>query len=73
MTGKFSLNWHTYIDHLQLMLKDLYEDVKFSDITLISDDQTQFKAHKIVVDMNNIVKILPQCEGVVGVRYSTLL
>ena len=57
MTGKFSLNWHTYIDHLQLMLKDLYEDVKFSDITLISDDQTQFKAHKIVVDMNNIVKI----------------
>ena len=55
------------------MLKDLYEDVKFSDITLISDDQTQFKAHKIVVDMNNIVKIWPQCEGVVGVRYSTLL
>ena len=57
MTGKFSQNWHTYIDHLQLMLKDLYEDEKLSDIALISDDQTQIKAHKIVVDMNNIVKI----------------
>ena len=57
MTEKYSLNWHTYIDHLQLMLKDLYEDEKLSDIALISDDQTQFKAHKIVVDMNNIVKI----------------
>ena len=57
MAEKHSLNWHTYIDHLQLMLKDLYEDEKLSDIALISDDQTQFKAHKIVVDMNNIVKI----------------
>ena len=31
------------------MFKDLYEEEKHSDVTLVSDDQTQFKAHKIVL------------------------
>ena len=49
MAEKYTLNWHTYTDHLQLMFKDLYEEDKHSDVTLVSDDQTQFKAHKIVL------------------------
>ena len=49
MAEKFTLNWYTFTDHLQLMLKDLYEEGKYSDITLVCDDQTQFKAHKIVL------------------------
>merc|ERR1712001_158772 len=49
MTDKYTLNWHTFTDHLQLMFKDLYEEEKHSDVTLVSDDQTQFKAHKIVL------------------------
>ena len=49
MAEKFTLNWHTFTDHLQLMFKDLYEEEKHSDVTLVCDDQTQFKAHKIVL------------------------
>ena len=49
MAEKYTLNWHTFSDHLQLMFKDLYEEEKHSDVTLVCDDQTQFKAHKIVL------------------------
>ena len=49
MAEKYTLNWHTFTDHLQLMFKDLYEEEKHSDVTLVCDDQTQFKAHKIVL------------------------
>ena len=49
MFEKDYLKWQTFSDHLQLMFKDLYEEEKHSDVTLVSDDQTQFKAHKIVL------------------------
>merc|ERR1712150_364858 len=49
MAEKYTLNWDTFTDHLQLMIKDLYEEGKHSDVTLVCDDQTQFKAHKIVL------------------------
>ena len=49
MTEKYTLNWHTFNDHLLLMFKDLYEEGRHSDVTLVCDDQTQFKAHKIVL------------------------
>merc|ERR1712150_111833 len=49
MAEKYTLNWHTFSDHVQLMFKDLYEEEKHSDVTLVCDDQTQFKAHKIVL------------------------
>ena len=49
MAEKYTLNWQTFTDHLQLMFKDLYEEEKHSDVTLVCDDQTQFKAHKMVL------------------------
>ena len=49
MDEKYDLKWHTITDHLQLMFKDLYKEGKHSDVTLISDDQSLFKAHKIVL------------------------
>ena len=49
MAEKYTLNWHTFSDHLKLMFKDLYQEGSHSDVTLVSDDQTQFKAHKIVL------------------------
>ena len=49
MSEKYTLNWHTFSDHLQLMFKDLYQEERYTDVTLVSDDQTQFKAHKIVL------------------------
>ena len=49
MLEKFTLNWHTFSEHLQLMFKELYQEERYADVTLVSDDQTQFKAHKIVL------------------------
>ena len=49
MAEKYNLIWHKFSDHLQLMFKYLYEEEKHSDVTLVCDDQTQFKAHKIVL------------------------
>ena len=49
MAEKFTLNWHTFSEHLQLMFKELYQEERYADVTLVSDDQTQFKAHKIVL------------------------
>merc|ERR1712150_395564 len=49
MAEKYTLNWQTFSDHLQLMFKDLYKEGKHSDVTLVCDDQTQFKAHQIVL------------------------
>ena len=49
MAEKYTLNWNSFTDHLQLMFKDLYEEGKHSDVTLVCDDQTQFKAHKVVL------------------------
>ena len=49
MVQKYSLNWATFSEHLQLVFKDLYQEGRYTDVTLVSDDQTQFKAHKIVL------------------------
>ena len=49
MAEKYTLNWHTFSDHLKFMFKDLYQEGTYTDVTLVSDDQTQFKAHKIVL------------------------
>ena len=49
MAEKYTLNWQTFSEHLQLMFKDLYQEGRYTDVTLVSDDQTQFKAHKIVL------------------------
>ena len=49
MTDKYNVTWYKFTDNLQLMFKDLYEEGKHSDVTLVCDDQTQFKAHKIVL------------------------
>ena len=49
MAEKYSLIWDTFSDHLKLMFKDLFQEGRYTDVTLVSDDQTQFKAHKIVL------------------------
>ena len=50
-----ALNWHTFANHLQLFFKDLYQEGEYYDVTLVSEDQTQFKAHKIVLSASSPV------------------
>ena len=49
MAEKYTLNWHTFSEHLRFMFKDLCQEGRYTDVMLVSDDQTQFKAHKIIL------------------------
>merc|ERR1712043_93778 len=55
MTGEYNLSWHQFVDHLSLLSQQLYQEGQYSDVTLVSDDQTQFKAHKIVLSASSTV------------------
>ena len=45
------------------MLRELYESEKFSDLTLVCDDQTQFRAHQSVLSVSSPVfqRIIENC------------
>ena len=42
---KYSLTWHTYSDHLRSMMKELMMNEEFADVTLVTEDKKQIKAH----------------------------
>ena len=46
---KYSLQWHTYSDHLRNILKEMISDDSFADVTLITDDKKQIKAHRNIL------------------------
>lgn len=46
---RFNLSWHTFQSHTNELLSELYKSSSFSDVTLVCDDQTQFKAHKFIL------------------------
>lgn len=45
---KYSLSWQAYSDHLREMMQEIMND-DFADVTLISEDKKQIKAHKNIV------------------------
>ena len=52
---KFDLTWHTYTDHLREMLHDMMTSNDLTDVTLVSEDKKQFKAHKVVLSASSAV------------------
>jgi len=46
---KFTLTWHTYSDHLRDILKEMSSDDSFADVTLVTDDNKQMKAHRNIL------------------------
>ena len=46
---KFTLTWHSYANHFQEVLSNLFDTGESSDVTLVCDDQVKFKAHKFVL------------------------
>ena len=46
---KYTLTWHTYSDHLRDILKELNSDDSFTDVTLVTDDKKQIKAHRNIL------------------------
>ena len=49
MIHKYKLSWQNFSEHLGLMFRALHEEQRHADVTLICDDKTQFRAHKIVL------------------------
>ena len=45
----YSLKWKTFPGHLSFTFKDLVTEGLFTDVTLVSSDQIQIQAHKIVL------------------------
>merc|ERR1712126_241775 len=70
---KYNLNWHTYSDHLRDLLHNMRKLEYLTDVTLVCDDQRQFKAHKIVLSacgtvFKNIIDSLPLNSSVIYLR-----
>ena len=42
---KYSLKWHTYSDHLRNMMKEMMMNEDLFDVTLVTEDKKQVKAH----------------------------
>merc|ERR1719378_1729542 len=49
MEEKINLKWQPFSSHAQELLKGLMESQEFTDVTLVSDDQHQFKVHKFIL------------------------
>ena len=43
------MKWHTYPDHLTAMMQEMMMSDDFTDVTLISDDVKQMKAHRNIL------------------------
>ena len=54
-TEKFDLTWHTFTDHLREMLHDMMTCNELTDVTLVSEDKKQYKAHKVVLSASSTV------------------
>ena len=49
MARKYILTWDTFSDHLRSTFIDLHREERLWDVTLVSEDGVQFRAHKIVL------------------------
>ena len=49
MTEHERFSWFNFKEHLQRLFEKLYKEESYADVTLVSEDQIQFKAHKIVL------------------------
>ena len=49
MEPKYNVCFNKFSEHFQQMLQELYREEKYHDITLLSDDQTQFRVHRFVL------------------------
>ena len=46
---KYSFTWQTYSDHLRSMMKELMMNEDFADVTLVTEDKKQIKAHTFIL------------------------
>ena len=45
----YNLSWHSYSDHLREALNDMMISSEFTDVTLVTDDKQQIRAHRNIL------------------------
>ena len=56
------MNWHSYSDHLREALREMMTTGEFADVTLVTDDKQQIRAHRNILSaaspvLKNILKL----------------
>ena len=46
---KYNLHWHSYSDHLREALNEMMISSEFADVTLVTDDKQQIRAHRNIL------------------------
>ena len=46
---KYTLSWHSYSDHLIEALRKMMTATDFTDVTLVTDDKQQIRAHRNIL------------------------
>ena len=46
---KYTLQWNSYSDHLRKVLSEMMTSSEFADVTLVTDDKQQIRAHRNIV------------------------
>ena len=49
MEDVYNVSWKNFPDHLKLLFLELYRTESHADVTLLSTDEVEFKAHKVVL------------------------
>ena len=70
---QINLNWHRYNDHLKEMMQNLMESNESTDVTLVCEDRTKFKAHRFVLNacspvFQSIINDLPHKDPIIFLR-----
>ena len=57
MSEKFNVAWQSFMSHGKDMLRQIMETQKYSDVTLVTDDQQQFNTHKFILSALSLIHI----------------
>ena len=55
MTEKYSLKSQNFSENFNSMFTELYKEERYADVTLVSDDQKVFRAHRIILRASSSV------------------
>ena len=76
----YSLSCDTYSDNLKFMVQEMSNSDKFTDVTLVSDDKKQKKAHTFILSafsnvFKSIIENIPEKNSIIylkGIEYQEL-
>ena len=70
-SDKYSLTWQTYSDHIRTMMTELMMNEDYADVTLVTEDKKQIKAHMNILSACSPVfkDIMPKVRSLNAIIY----